>query len=60
MALLPVCNQFSVAKTKTSFLDLEAIDMGPECQTNGEKLGGPSYGDLEVSGGSVFLKISEW
>ena len=35
MALLLVCNQFSVAKTKTSCLDLEAINMGPQRQTKG-------------------------
>lgn len=56
MVLLPVWNQSSLGKTRTSFLDSEALDMGPQHQTNRLKLGGLSFKDLEVNGGLVCLK----
>lgn len=45
-----------MSKTRTSFLDSEALDMGPQHQTNRLKLGGLSFKDLEVTGGLVCLK----
>lgn len=66
MVLLAVWNQSSLGKARTSFLDSEALDMGPQHQTNSLKLGGLSFKDLEVNGGLVCPKtwplcsISEW
>lgn len=56
MVLLPVWNQSSLGKTRTNFLDSEALDVGPQHQTNRLKLGSLSFKDLEVNGGLVCLK----